>query len=70
MDNYEKVTVHCKKSEIDGAGDGLFASVDIPSGLIVSYYNGLNIQSGEQYTPDNCNYQIYVDWAVRILHLD
>jgi len=63
MDNYEKVTVHCKKSEIDGAGDGLFASVDIPSGLIVSYYNGLNIQSGEQYTPDNCNYQIYVDWA-------
>ena len=54
--------VHCKKSKIEGAGDGLFASRDIPSGIIVSYYNGLRIESDQNYSPDNSNYQIYVDW--------
>ena len=63
MDNYERVTVRCKKSNIDGAGDGLFAAKDLPNGMIISYYNGLKIQAEEDYRPDNYNYQIYVDWT-------
>ena len=62
-DNYETAMVHCKKSKIEGAGDGLFASRDIPGGIIVSYYNGLRIEADQTYSPDNSNYQIYVDWA-------
>ena len=42
MDNYERVTVRCKKSNIDGAGDGLFAAKDLPNGMIISYYRFLN----------------------------
>ena len=61
-DNYESVTVYSKKSNLEGAGDGLFAYRDLPPDTIVSYYNGLHIEPWEDYSPSSYNYQIYVDW--------
>ncbi len=61
-DPYESAVVECRQSEIECAGDGLFAAMDLPAGVIVAYYNGLRVQYDERYSPLNANYQIYVDW--------
>ncbi len=62
-DPYERVTVLAKKSDVEGAGDGLFAKRDLPSDTIISYYNGLRIEAGEDYASSSYNYQIYIDWS-------
>ncbi len=45
-DPYETTTVFCRTSDIEGAGDGLFAAKDLPTNLIISYYNGFHIEPG------------------------
>jgi len=62
-DNYERVTVFSKKSDVHWAGEGLFARRDLPKDTIVAYYNGLHIEPKETYSSPSCDYQIYVDWA-------
>ena len=62
-DNYERVTVFSKKSDVHWAGDGLFVRRDLPKDTIVAYYNGLHIEPKENYSSPSCDYQIYVDWA-------
>ena len=57
-DTYESSTVICRTSKIDGAGDGLFAARDLPTNTIVSYYNGLHINSGEVYNTNSFSYQV------------
>ena len=61
-DPYESLTVACRTSSVDGAGDGLFARRDVPAGAIVAYYNGLRVRPGDAYDAKEANYQIYVDW--------
>lgn len=41
VDHYEQQYVYVEKSPIEG--EGLFAKVDIPAGLVVSFYNGIRI---------------------------
>ena len=62
-DAYEQVTVLCKESKIEGAGDGLFAKRDLPAETVIAYYNGLHINPEDDYSPSSYNYQIYVDWT-------
>ncbi len=62
-DCYEDVTVECHKSNVEGAGDGLFASRHLPANTIVSYYNGVKVEPHEEYNSSSYSYQIYVDWA-------
>lgn len=62
-DCYEDVTVECRTSTVEGAGEGLFAQRNLPAGKIISFYNGILVQPGEKYNTTNFNYQIYVDWS-------
>ena len=57
-DTFETTTVFCRTSDIDGAGDGLFAAKDLPANLIISYYNGLHIEPGEPYNTNSFSYQV------------
>ncbi len=62
-DCYEAVTVECRRSSVHEAGEGLFALRELPEGRVVSFYNGVRVRPGEAYSPDNLDYQIYVDWS-------
>ena len=42
-DPYELDLVYVKQSEIPESGEGLFAKVDLPSGMVVSFYNGIKV---------------------------
>lgn len=42
-DPYEQRIVYAKKSAIQNAGEGLFAKVNLPAKMIVSFYNGVKL---------------------------
>lgn len=46
-DPYEQAYVCVKKSTIPGAGEGLFARVDLEEGQVVSFYNGTRLSHME-----------------------
>jgi hypothetical protein len=69
-DTFETSTVACRSSEIDGAGDGLFAAKDLPTNMIISYYNGLHIEAGETYNTTSFSYQVQFFLSILvILHI-
>lgn len=47
QDPYQATCVYVSKSNIRGAGDGLFAKRDLPAGRAVCYYAGLRMSSDE-----------------------
>ncbi|XP_023325497.1 histone-lysine N-methyltransferase SETD7 isoform X2 [Eurytemora carolleeae] len=67
VDPYESKVVTVKASGMEGAGEGLFAKVDIDAGTIVSYYNGLRLCVGESIDGelDETGYAIYLESNLR-----
>jgi len=65
-DPYESSLVQVKQSGMDGAGEGLFAKVDIPEGVIVAYYNGLRFNAGDRMKEDETGYAIFVEHNARV----
>jgi len=61
-DPYETARCSIQPSCIPGAGEGLFAKVDIPAGQIVSFYHGAYFPYGAKCDNTNCDYQIFLDW--------
>ena len=41
QDPYESRLVYVKKSPLEGAGEGLFAKIDLPADRVVSFYSGI-----------------------------
>ncbi len=62
-DCYESSTVECRISNVQSAGEGLFAIRNLPAQTIVSYYNGVKVEPSEEYSSSSYSYQIYVDWS-------
>lgn len=42
-DPYESLMVYVKESTVRGAGEGLFAKIDVEADIVVSFYNGVRI---------------------------
>ena len=51
-DAYEEKMVYVAKSNIEHAGDGLFAQNDVPKNTIVAFFNGLKIPSDVDYSKE------------------
>jgi len=59
-DPYESDLVEVRVSTVPGAGEGLYAKVDLPENRIVSYYNGVRLENNEIIQPET-GYDIYLD---------
>ena len=62
QDPYERGRVECRRSEIENAGEGVFASRDIPANTVVCFYHGIYLGMGQGSPQECCDYQIYLDW--------
>ena len=51
-DAYEEKMVYVAKSNIEHAGDGLFAQNDVPKNKIVAFFNCLKIPSDVDYSKE------------------
>ena len=51
-DRYEDSMVYLARSDIPGAGDGLFAKKDVPLNTIVAFFNGLKIPTDVDYAKE------------------
>lgn len=58
--NRKKVT---RRSEINDAGDGLFATKDLVAGETVAFYNGIRVSPGQTPPFKSTSYEICVDWV-------
>lgn len=57
-DPYETKWVYVKPSTVPGAGEGLFAKIDIPEDTVCSFYNGIRVslkQTNKQTWRENAN---------------
>ena len=52
--------VEARESGINGAGEGLFARVDIEQGTVMAFYNGLKV-SGEEEKLELDDYTLMLD---------
>ena len=48
-DRYEESMVYLDRSNINGAGEGLFARKDVSQNTIVAFFNGLKIPTDVDY---------------------
>lgn len=63
-DVYERSRVEVKVSSVEGAGEGLYARVDLEPGMVVAYYNGLKMKAGEKSSAEfDTGYGIFIDFA-------
>ena len=63
-DPYEASHVECRRSGINGGGEGLFAKKDLSVGTIVAFYNGVRLPyrlGGPIETWDTSAYKIFVN---------
>jgi len=63
-DPYEAVQVECRESNVNGAGEGLFAKKDLPAGTIVAFYNGIRLPfklGGPKEEWESSGYKIFVN---------
>ena len=51
-DRYEAAMTRLGPSHIPGAEDGLFARVAVPPGTLLSFYHGLNVPYGCDYSQE------------------
>lgn len=51
-DMYEDSMVYLARSDIPGAGQGLFARKNVPLNIIMAFFNGLKIPNDVDYTKD------------------
>ena len=63
-DPYERRMIVCRRSDVDGAGEGLFAVRDLPVGTIAAFYNGVRLPyvlGGPKEEWATSGYKIYVN---------
>ncbi len=62
-DPLEKKTVLVAASELEGAGEGLYAACKLRPGDTAAFYNGVRVKPGETPKTRSIHYEIYVDWC-------
>ena len=64
LSDREAVQVECRESNVNGAGEGLFAKKDLPAGTIVAFYNGIRLPfklGGPKEEWESSGYKIFVN---------
>lgn len=63
----EATSVRVGTSAVEGGGDGLFATRDLPAGAVVAFYNGIRMTAEERTPYPGYDYTIVVEWEEKIL---
>jgi hypothetical protein len=63
----EVASVRVGTSAVQGGGDGLFATRDLPAGAVVAFYNGIRMTAADKTPFPEHDYTIVVEWEEKMV---